>query len=131
MNKHTQFLMMVVIAGLFLSACGPKRATIETVMSDFEFTPNTWEVPAGVEVTLKLKNEGTLEHEYVLLLLGQDATLPFDADDEPKVYWEHELAAGENVTVTFTAPAEPGTYNIVCGTPGHLEQGMRGTLVVK
>jgi nitrite reductase (NO-forming) len=29
------------------------------------------------------------------------------------------------------AIAEPGTYEFVCTVPGHLEQGMRGTIVVE
>lgn len=131
MNKRILFVVILVITGLVLSACGPKRAKIETVMTDFAFTPAAWEVPASAEVTLSLKNEGTLVHEFVILKLGQDVTMPFDDDDEAKVFWEHELPAGENAEVTFTSPAEPGNYNVVCGTAGHLEQGMRGTLTVK
>ena len=34
-------------------------------------------------------------------------------------------------TVTFTAPTEPGEYQVVCGIEGYLEGGMLGELVVK
>lgn len=131
MKKHSLYFTLLALLVLLLAACGPKQTTLEVVMSDFEFSPNAWEAPAGAEVKLEIKNEGTLEHEYVIMLLSKDATVPFDADDEPNIYWEHELAPGEEASVTFTAPAEPGIYNIVCGTAGHLEQGMRGTLTVK
>jgi len=57
-------------------------------------------------------------------------SVPFDDDDEGKIYWEVELDAGKSETVKFTAPSEPGTYDVVCGTPGHIEQGMTGTLTV-
>jgi uncharacterized cupredoxin-like copper-binding protein len=126
------FGFIIVMAALVLSACGgPKKAEYSVEMKDFSFTPDTATVPAGGEVTLNLKNSGTLEHEYVIIKKGQEVTLPFDDDDEAKVYWEHELAAGESATVTYTAPTEPGEYTVVCGTPGHLEQHMMGKLIVE
>jgi uncharacterized cupredoxin-like copper-binding protein len=134
MKGRTGFLFgfIVVIAALVLSACGgPKKAEYSVEMKDFSFTPNTATVPAGAEVTLNLKNSGALEHEYVIIKKGEKVTVPFDDDDEAKVFWEHELDAGESATVTYTAPTEPGEYTVVCGTPGHLEQNMAGTLVVK
>jgi uncharacterized cupredoxin-like copper-binding protein len=50
---------------------------------------------------------------------------------EENVYWEEEVDAGESATFTFTAPEEPGEYQIICAIPGHLEAGMQGTLTVK
>jgi uncharacterized cupredoxin-like copper-binding protein len=64
------------------------------------------------------------------MVLGKDATLPFDTDDENNVFWKTELDRGESATVTFTAPGEPGGYEVVCSTPGHLEQGMQARLIV-
>ncbi len=61
---------------------------------------------------------------------GEEITLPFDEDDESKVFWEAEVQPGETQTFTFTAPEEPGDYTIVCGLPAHLEQGMQGVLQV-
>ena len=124
-------LTFLVFGGLFLAGCGPKSATLSAELTDFKFTPNAWEVPAGAEVTLTLTNNGTQDHEWVIINLGQEVTLPFDDDDVAKVYWEGEVTAGETQTYTFTAPTEPGDYTIVCGLPAHLEQGMMGTLRVK
>ena len=133
MTKSKLFLVsaMVLLTALILTACGPKAVTFDVTMKDFAFEPNAWEVPAGAKVTLNLTNAGTQEHEYVIMVLGKSATTPFDDDDEPNVYWEHEVQAGGAETVEFTAPTEPGDYEIVCGTSGHLEQGMQGTLTVK
>lgn len=127
------FFVLGIAAGLLvLAACGssgPEKISVTT--TDFKFDPMTWTVSAGNEVELTIKNEGTLEHEWVLIKKGMEVTMPFDADDEDKVFWEMEAASGETKTETFTAPSEPGTYTIVCGTAGHLEQGMQGTLTVK
>jgi len=126
----------IVLFGLFLAllvltACGSKAITVNVQMQEYKFTPDRVEVPAGAEVTLKLSNKGTLEHEFVIMMLNTQATTPFDADDEPNVYWEHELQPGQEESITFTAPSEPGEYQIVCGIPAHMEQGMKGALIVK
>jgi uncharacterized cupredoxin-like copper-binding protein len=52
------------------------------------FTPNTWTVPAGKEITITLTNKGANEHEWVIIKKGETVTVPFDDDDEDKVYWE-------------------------------------------
>ena len=123
--------VFVVLAMLVLSACGPKKAELTVDMTDYKFTPDTFEVPAGVEVTLHISDSGTLPHEFVVMKLGTQATPPFDDNDEGNIFWEVELEKGEAQTVTFTAPTDKGTYQVVCGTPGHLEQNMVGTLTVK
>jgi plastocyanin len=132
MNNRAGLMGMVILAvlGLALAGCGPRTANLEVTTTDFEFTPDSWEVPAGAEVNITMTNEGTLEHEWVIMNLGTEATAPFDEDDEPNVFWEGEVEPGESETFTFTAPTEPGEYQIVCGTATHLENGMVGTLLV-
>jgi plastocyanin len=125
--------VLVMAAGLaLLAACGPSGPEkISVTTTDFKFDPMTWTVSAGRDVELTIINQGALDHEWVLVKQGQEITIPFDADDEDKVLWEMEAGPGETKTGTFTAPSEAGTYTIVCGTAGHLEQGMNGTLTVK
>jgi len=125
-------LSILVIGAMLLAACGPGGPEkISVTTTDFKFDPTSWTVTAGKQVELTLKNEGVLEHEWVIIKNGMQVTIPFDDDDEEKVYWEIEAAPGETKTETFTAPSEAGTYTVVCGTPAHLEQGMTGTLIVK
>jgi uncharacterized cupredoxin-like copper-binding protein len=54
----------------------------------------------------------------------------FDDEDIPKVFWEVELQPGGTVNTSFTAPSEPGEYEIVCRTEGHIASGMTGKLIV-
>ena len=124
-------LFAVAASVLALAGCasGPQKISVTT--TEFKFEPLTWEVSAGKEVELTIINEGALEHEWVIVKQGMEITMPFDADDEEKVYWEMEAQGNETVVGTFTAPSDPGTYTIVCGTPAHLESGMMGTLTVK
>ncbi len=129
-----RFLVLVMTALLLaLSACGRGQnasTTLDVTLSDFKFTPDTFVVPAGKEITLNLKNEGTVEHEFVIMKLGTTVGEHFGPEDEDNIYWEVETAEGESKTVTFIAPSEPGEYQVVCGIEGHLEAGMVGKLVV-
>jgi len=131
MKKLSILFVLGTTLAILLSACGPSKVTIDVNMQEYSFDPASIEVSPGAEVTVNLTNSGTLEHEMVLMVLGKDATAPFSDDDEGNIFWEAELQPGDSATVTFTAPTEPGEYQMVCGTPAHLEQGMVGTFTVK
>jgi uncharacterized cupredoxin-like copper-binding protein len=131
MKKKLFVILAVMVCVFILAACGPKSVTLDVDMAEFKFSPNRLEVPAGGEVTVNFNNIGALEHDMVIMALGSEATIPFDADDHPNVYWEYKVQPGGEESVVFTAPSEPGEYQIVCGIPAHLEQGMVATLVVK
>jgi uncharacterized cupredoxin-like copper-binding protein len=130
-SRLSSLVGAALILGVLLTACGgASTANLSVVTTDFAFTPTDATVAAGQEVSLTLTNNGSVEHEWVLMEAGYQVTTPFDDDDEPHVYWEGEVDAGESMTFTFTAPSEPGDYPIVCGVAGHLEAGMVGTLTV-
>lgn len=132
MRKHWKSLLVVLAAvGLLLTACGPQTAELEVTLSDFAFEPAQVSVPAGSEVTLTLTNEGSVEHEWVLVEQGYTIEPPVNDEDEDHIYWEAEVPAGETETFTFTAPDTAGEYQIVCVIAGHLESGMEGSLTVQ
>jgi uncharacterized cupredoxin-like copper-binding protein len=59
-------------------------------------------------------------------------TPPFGEKDEDKILWELDgVQPGTSKSDTFTAPTEPGEYDVICGIPGHIELGMVATLIVK
>jgi uncharacterized cupredoxin-like copper-binding protein len=130
-NRWRTLAGAALVVSLLLSACGGNGpANLNVVATDFAFTPAELTVAAGEEVSLTLTNNGSVEHEWVIMEAGYRMTTPFDDDDEPHVYWEGAVAAGESMTFAFTAPSEPGEYQVVCGIPGHVEAGMTGTLTV-
>ena len=136
MNSITRHVVVLVL-GLYIFPCFSfahaenLHAMIEVVAADFRFVPNLWSVKSGETVSIVLDNHDKQKHEWVLLKLGTKVTLPFDEDDEEKVFWEIETDPAMDKSATFTAPIKPGTYDIICGIVGHLDRGMRATLIVK
>jgi len=133
MKKFLPFVLIMSLA-LVLSACGGgaggASTDIKVTLTDFHFTPDNFTVPAGKEITITAKNEGAVEHEFVIFKLGTNAGDKFGDEDEDNIYWEVEALPGETKTETFTAPTEPGEYYLTCGIEGHLEAGMSGKFIV-
>ena len=132
MKKYIVLTCVVFVASLALAACGGSGPVTEfdVTMTDFMFEPAEFTVPAGQVITVNAKNNGAVEHEFVVFNLGMDAGDKFGDEDEDNIYWEVEVFPGETSTTTFTAPSEPGEYYVTCGIEGHLEAGMVGKLTV-
>lgn len=130
----TRKAVIPALPGLLLTvlmvACGPKTANLRIDMADFMYSPDHWSVPAGAQVTVTLNNKGALDHTWIILKKGVVATTPFGTDQQSNILWQAKVTTGQNQTFEFTAPADPGDYEVICGVPAHLEQGMKGTLTV-
>ena len=134
MKKLAGFFIVLMLS-FALGACsggsGSASTSIDVTMTDFQFTPNAFTVPAGQTISFKATNNGGVEHSFVIMKLGHDLTSSFTDADQANVFWEKTaIPVGQTVTDTFTAPSEPGTYQIVCAVPGHFEAGMIAKLVV-
>ena len=102
-------------------------------------------VPAGEEVTLTFKNTATgtsMMHNVVLLTTdkgsvatrvgragGQAVDNEYIPEDDAVLAHTALAGPGETVTVTFTAPSDPGEYKYLCTYPGHYAS-MQGTMQV-
>lgn len=132
MKKILRIASFVLASAILLTACGSGGTTLNVSTTDTGYDAKTYTVPAGAKVTLHMTNNGSIEHEFAILNKGEHVSLPFSDDDEAKIFWELDgVDAGETKSDTFTAPTEPGEYDIVCGIPGHIELGMTATLIVK
>jgi uncharacterized cupredoxin-like copper-binding protein len=69
-------------------------------------------------------------HDFIIMNQGVEVGQDFGEEDQPNVYWMAELEPGTSNTYTFTAPSQPGEYQVVCGTPGHYLAGMLAKLTV-
>ncbi len=133
MKKPALLTVVALTLSMILTACGASDApstNLKVDFSDFAFNPEKFVVPAGQEITLTAKNSGAVEHEFVIMNLGATVGEDFGDEDEDNIYWEVELEAGDSATITFTAPSEPGEYQVVCGVEGHFVAGMVGSLTV-
>ncbi len=127
----------VAALALVIGACGGDAAAtaLEVTARDFQFSPSSWTVPAGEEISIVITNDGSVLHEWVLLQSGvtieSEADLP-DTEEEllaDFVEVEEEVEPGATSTLTFTAPAA-GTYQVICAVEGHFDAGMEGELTV-
>jgi uncharacterized cupredoxin-like copper-binding protein len=127
-----KLLILLLLLALSLNACANNGAStkINVEMTDFAFTPNQFTVPAGEEITLQVKHDGLVTHDFIIMKYETNVGAHFNEEDQPNIYWKIEVQPGDSETLTFTAPDQPGTYQIVCGMAGHVEAGMIGQLVV-
>jgi uncharacterized cupredoxin-like copper-binding protein len=118
--------MVVVSVGCEASAEGPRTIAIRYS----QFSEDLIEVKAGEPVTIELRNDDPILHEWIVGAADvherhRTGTEPYH-DEVPT---EVSLPAYETrlTTVTF---ALPGEYLFVCHLPGHEAYGMTGVIRV-
>ncbi len=137
MKKLLFATILLVMMAMVISACsgsggggGSKTSTIDVTMADIKFDPSTWTVNAGSQVTVNIKNTGTVEHTWTVMKTPISGS--YTAANQSDIYYNSDkIPAGTTKTVTFTAPSQPGNYQVICTVPGHFEAGMVGQLTVK
>jgi uncharacterized cupredoxin-like copper-binding protein len=132
MKRISTLLAILLVLSLALTACGGGGAStnLRVDLIEFMFNPNDFTVPAGQEITLELSNNGAVVHDFIIMKNGTNVGDDFGDEDEANIYWKAELDPGSSGSYTFTAPSEPGEYQVVCGIPGHYLAGMVATLFV-
>ncbi|MET0564951.1 MAG: cupredoxin domain-containing protein, partial [Acidimicrobiia bacterium] len=81
-------LTALAVLSLLIGACGNSdeaSTALEVTTTDFQFSPNSWTVPAGEEISIDITNDGSVLHEWVLMQPGvnidSEADLP-DTEEE-------------------------------------------------
>lgn len=150
--------IILLLFALWLAACGGKqegRSIAQTIeMTEYSYTPSTLNLQVGDVVTLKLVNEGSLEHEIMFgrevvsengRPNGYETDMFTSAGVEPMVSGgemshshDHEghmvvVAPGKESTMAFTVTEKMvGEWEMGCfllsGT--HYDSGMQGKVVV-
>lgn len=113
--------LAILTCFMFLAGCtasAPHAASIEvlagTPRSDYIIDPPNLKFEKGADVTLHIKNAGRMGHTFSVPALGLDTGM---------------LMPGQERTLRFTAD-QAGTFEVHCTVPGHLDQGMHGTMSV-
>jgi len=93
------------------AAAGGGEQEIKLVAKDITWDTDSLELQAGTEYTVEVDNQDSVEHNFT-----------FAEGNANK-----DVEGGEDITVTFTAPAA-GSYEFHCKY--HADQGMRGAVEV-
>ncbi|MBI2083857.1 MAG: cupredoxin domain-containing protein [Deltaproteobacteria bacterium] len=89
---------------------------IQMHAGDYFFEPREIHLKTGEATKILIENRGEVEHEIEILGMGEEI--------EQVIPWQ-----GKGVVLLY--PRHAGRYPFICDMPGHLAQGMRGTLVVE
>jgi uncharacterized cupredoxin-like copper-binding protein len=128
-------LGLVVVGGgvtLAIANPGPAAATdIEIVIRYSHFEPSAITVPVGVPVTITLRNDDPIDHEWIVGDDGVQAVHRVGTEllhpDRPT---EVVIPAGEARTTVVTFEVT-GALAFICHLPGHEAYGMVGTVTIR
>lgn len=104
----------------------------ETDDGEMIFEPAEFDINPGETIRFNVKNDGELEHEFVIDTVEQNVVhkammAEYDMEhDDPNSVRLDEGKSGE-VIWTF---ANEGTFEFACLIPGHYESGMHGPITV-
>ncbi|SDR51403.1 Uncharacterized copper-binding protein, cupredoxin-like subfamily [Rhizobiales bacterium GAS191] len=115
----------------------PARVVIIT-MSDTDgkmgYFPDKLEVRKGEQIKFVLKNNGALEHEFMLATVQENAEHAELMKKFPEM--EHDDPNAKSIKPKQSADllwqfTKAGEFQYACLIPGHMEAGMHGTVIVK
>ena len=120
-----------VLAILASSCAGADASAEATITIHFSrFVPEDVTVPAGVPVTITLRNDDPIEHEWIVG--PPDVHERHRTGTEPyhdQVPTEMTIPALDSRITTITFE-RPGEYLYICHLPGHEAYGMVGRMHV-
>ncbi|MEX1071205.1 MAG: cupredoxin domain-containing protein [Anaerolineales bacterium] len=115
-RQHSlQFASMVLLLAI-LAACSssPPPLQVTLVAEDIMWATETINAKVGQSIEITLRNDGALDHNFVIADLGIDTL----------------LSPGDVEVVPAFSLDQPGTIQYICSIPGHEEAGMVGEIVV-
>lgn len=98
------------------------------------FFPDKVEVKRGEQVRFKLVNNGEIDHEFVLATVEENQKHAIAMQKNPDMEHDDPNAAriapkkSSEIVWQFT---NTGEFQFACLIPGHMESGMKGTIVVR
>jgi uncharacterized cupredoxin-like copper-binding protein len=124
--------LAVVLVFAASTLAGPRpSSTVEIVVKFSKFQPDQVVVPVGVPVTIILRNDDPIDHEWIV---GDEAvhavhrvgTEPLHPDRPTEVILPAMVS-----TTTVVTFEQAGTLQFICHLPGHESYGMKGTLTIR
>jgi uncharacterized cupredoxin-like copper-binding protein len=117
----------------------PKKSArvVEITMREgdgkMNFVPAAIEVTKSEQITFVLKNEGELEHQFILDSFERNAKHKVEMEKNPEM--EHDSPNAKRISTKKSAKVhwrftKAGTFEFACLHPGHYDAGMRGVVLV-
>ena len=109
----------------------PQVSSIEIVIHYSHFEPSAFAVPVGVPVTITIRNDDPIDHEWIL---GDDAVQAVHRVGtellHPTRPTEVVIPALSSRTTTISFE-HAGALKYICHLPGHEAYGMVGTVTIR
>jgi len=110
------------------------QVTMGEADGKMSFTPNKIEVKKGEQIKFMLRNNGELDHEFILATTAENLKHAEAMKKNPDM--EHDDPNGKRLAPKKTGEivwrfTKAGEFEYSCLIPGHREAGMIGTVVVK
>lgn len=120
------------VAAAALAGGGPAPSTnILIVIHYSHFEPSAITVPVGVPITITLRNDDPIDHEWIA---GDDAVQAIHRVGtellHPSLPTEQVVPAMSSVTTVVTFEAT-GRLTYICHLPGHEAYGMVGVVTIR
>lgn len=140
MFSFKKVLVVLIAAGMLLTACGGQRASeVKITLTEFGIESSVTDFKVGVPYHFVVTNEGQVEHEIMIMppLMEDQMGMAMDMEELDKMALAmieaNELPAGATASFdyTFSGPASAGTLEFACHTPNHYEQGMKLPITVR
>jgi uncharacterized cupredoxin-like copper-binding protein len=98
------------------------------------FLPDRIKIRKGEQVRFQLRNNGEIDHEFVLATVEENLKHMKEMEKNPDM--EHDDPNARRVKPKKTAEivwqfTKAGTFDFSCLIPGHRQAGMVGTIVVE
>jgi len=98
------------------------------------FLPDTLKVRKGEQIRFQLRNNGEIDHEFVVATVEDNLKHMKEMEKNPDM--EHDDPNARRVKPKKTAEivwqfTKAGTFDFSCLIPGHRQAGMFGTIVVE
>ena len=140
MLSFRKIFVVLITAGLLLTACGGQKATeVKITLTEFGTVSSITDFKVGVPYHFVVTNEGTVNHEIMIMppLTEDQMGMAMDMGELDNTALAmipaDELTPGatKSFDYTFTEPASTGSLELACHTPGHYEAGMKLPITVK
>jgi len=142
MFKFRKIFVVLIAAGLLLTACGGQKTATEVkiTVKEFGIESSVTSFEVGVPYHFVVTNEGSVNHEIMIMppLTTTDQTgMGMDMGTMDRMALAmipaEDLTPGttKSFDLTFNESAAAGTLEFACHTPGHYEANMKLPITVK